>query len=414
MKRIVNPSERWHWRGGIGKNPLGIRAKIEGSLSFSKFESNVLKLVKKYPILKAKLTLDEENQLWFDTENGPDCIIRNYPKKENEDWIRLVENYFNTQYSYSENPITNFILLNNLGTSEIIVITSHIFIDGMSLIYLIRELLTLISNPQHQIEYGKLSTPLEELIPEPFKIFENLEEIRIPRLNKEKYRNIVHRPISIELIHLDKEEVNKLIIIGKKTGATLHSILSCLFLISFAKAFSNRNLSQIGVLGAANLRPYLAKEFQEIVGNYSTPGNDISFKFSVLKEIDSVDKFFNLIKRFNKKLKGRYEIKKIFNFTLFLIRNFSRIDDISIRNMIDKAEIGFALSNLGKYPFELKYGNYKLLELNEIADFTYPSLKFMINTVGDRLSINTLYKLDVFNKNDIKRFYDYFFKIFDF
>ena len=415
MRRLVNPLERWNWHGAIDNNPLGIRVKIERKLSFDDFKFSVFKLIKKNPILNVKIILDENNHLWFDTENASDCSINFFPKKEKDDWIRVVEHIFNTQSTFSEGPITTFILIDDLEFSDIIIITTHTIIDGMGLIYLINELLILISNPNLEVENGMFPPPIEELIPEPLKLTKNLEDIKIPLLNKEKYKNVLHRPVSIQVINIEKEKLNKLIDFGKENETTMHSILSCFFLISFAKTFSERNLRRIGAISPANLRPYLANEYQDFIGMYSTPGLDISFNYSDIKGINSLDNIQNLIKKFNKKLKSRYEIKKIFDFTLFLTENLHRIDDIAINNLIDKnAEIGFAISNLGIYPFDLKYDNFKLLELNLISDPSYPSLKLMINSFKDKMFINILFKLDAFNSKDITRFKNNFFKIFEF
>lgn len=160
MKRKLGTNERVVW--------LSTQA---GSLNFVNVAhlSNVLDehvlrkaldlLPQRHPLLKTRIEI-QGNELLFNSDAVPQIPLRTEVRCSDDHWYDEAEKEINSPFPCFEGPLVRVVLLRGDKTSDILITFHHIIGDGMSGVYLMRDLLQLAG----QITRG--ITPVVEPFPE--------------------------------------------------------------------------------------------------------------------------------------------------------------------------------------------------------------------------------------------------------
>ena len=230
-------AERLMHVDGHGSAILKACIMIRGPIREENFRSALSKLQEKHSQLRMRI---EGNYFVFD-DNVPPIPLRIIQRTSDTQWKDEMESDIKTPIDYKNGPLVRFIWLRSEERSDIIVITTHTIMDGISIEYLFRELMTIIENPEKSIEKHAPILSLGDILP----------GIKISRWEKLLARSLVP-PASLLLYlsmigkkekpvkycelewSLTEEETAALKKATKKHGVQ-HYSLQC---IAMAKAFS--------------------------------------------------------------------------------------------------------------------------------------------------------------------------------
>lgn len=301
-------------------NNVVVAFQLIGKISAEELRTAVEKARKKHPLIGAHLEFDENQQAWFVTDNTPDIPIDVYPEKPNENWIQKVLSTYWEKFSITQGPLLKFLLIQGQNTSELAVIAQHAICDGLSLVYLLRDILQFLTNPELSIEpidqlptiaerYDLEGIKLHPLISKIVSKFNALWQSKHMVLNEEDLIP-VHEVFSDWKVnavfwHLGQQETEKFVNLCKKNGISVNSALYCAIITLQSKIQGNKEKFRRNIMMPINIRNFLDPPVGEEVGLYA--GGEM-FKLKVNPKSD----FWKQAKKVDRKLKKRINPQGMF------------------------------------------------------------------------------------------------------
>jgi len=155
IRKLSNLERAFLW------NPYSnavIAARIKGNISEEKIKRSLMKVRQIHPFLGVKILFDKNHDAWFSTDNVPSPDIKIVSRLTDTQWFEEFQENIKIPFNLEKGPLIRFILLHSEEVSDLIIISSHSICDGMSLIYLIRDLLKNYKDTQQE---NKVTSPLD-------------------------------------------------------------------------------------------------------------------------------------------------------------------------------------------------------------------------------------------------------------
>ena len=106
----------------------------------------------KYPLLNARFSQDEDGNIETLSDYKKDFSIYCGVKTQATDWLALAWSQQQKPFDMQKGPLIKFILLSDETTSDLVIICHHCICDGLSLVYLIKDLVYFMENPATQVQ----------------------------------------------------------------------------------------------------------------------------------------------------------------------------------------------------------------------------------------------------------------------
>lgn len=281
FKRKLNQRERTHNKAP--NSNVSIIATIKGNVSSEKLRTVIKKMQVRHPLLNSHLK--EEGKDVFLIGNGSMEIPLKVIQREGDNhWNRRIIEEHKIPLDLVNGPLIRFILLYSPEISDLIVFCQHCICDGMSLAYLIRDIMLWLEDP------SKLVIPLlppvvdEEAIPVDIKpstairilgktiskkweknevIFDYNDFNEIHKVYWEKYT------YKAELLQFSKEDTEAFVKVCRKHGVTVNTALISAFAIAQNEIHPEKHkyLTKFG--SAANIRDFLLKPVGDSFGFFA-------------------------------------------------------------------------------------------------------------------------------------------------
>ena len=337
---------------------------FETTVSKDALEKTVLFLSDKHKLLNCHIETDKENKVWYviDKKLLPEV---NTPKSKNINEILI--NELKHRFDFEKGPLIRFTLLNQTETT-LMINCHHAICDGMSLMYLFKDIMKILSGKNIKIEQ-KMPVFLEpENIPQ--RLGNPISRFFISLINKKWSK----KPISFsnqlyQELHTDfwkeykpqiipfkfsKEETANIISQCKQNNVSVNTGLVTAFLYAEKQLFGQKDYSS-KVLVTDNLRTHLKNQ----------PGESMGFFISTVRpnlEYSEKITFWENAQIFHKKIKRLLE-KDLFKSQLIglftpkfldvmMLNLFGQREDKLVKKMIKKAAMyklnyTFTIANLG-------------------------------------------------------------------
>lgn len=127
-------------------------ARINGALSESRLRRSIEQTAGVHPLSGAKVVFDENHDAWFSTDEVQPPSFRSVERNSDATWYAEMRAEQKVVFTPQKSPMIRFALVRSEEVSEIIIICSHAICDGMSLVYLLREILDRCANPGKETE----------------------------------------------------------------------------------------------------------------------------------------------------------------------------------------------------------------------------------------------------------------------
>jgi NRPS condensation-like uncharacterized protein len=99
------------------------------------------------------MILDQEGQAWLVTEQVSDFELQVYEKRGDLDWLERISEQNRMPFRMNVGPLARFMLLTSESetSSDLVLYMSHVMSDGLSGLYVMEDLLSLIGEPQGEL-----------------------------------------------------------------------------------------------------------------------------------------------------------------------------------------------------------------------------------------------------------------------
>jgi NRPS condensation-like uncharacterized protein len=166
MKRKLNDMEYLNFSIGQPYN-LVVVLRIKGSISLEDLSIALKKAQEKHPILNVRIEVDDEDTYWLTSKNVKEIPINllkfESEVKTNEEFLNELEKPFD--YEEEDLPLFRTTLLTSAKRTDLILCAQHTIADGLSMVFLARDLVDFINYPETEIIQISSSAETKDIFP---------------------------------------------------------------------------------------------------------------------------------------------------------------------------------------------------------------------------------------------------------
>ena len=166
MERKLNDLEYFNFSLGQPYN-LVVVLSIRGSIFIDELKSALKKAQAKHPLLKVRIEADNEDFYWFTSKNVGEIPIETLEFENESNTTKVFLKHLETPFDLNDpvKPLFRVTLLHSLERSDLILCAQHTITDGLSMAFLMRDLVDLLNDPN--IEISPINSPMnkEDIFP---------------------------------------------------------------------------------------------------------------------------------------------------------------------------------------------------------------------------------------------------------
>ena len=153
MKRELNDMEYMNYSMGQPYN-LAVVIRIMGNLTEESLKSVFVKLQIRHPLLKVRIEHDDKDIPWLTSENVEAIPITVVKRLDEAHTRREFQKHLVTPFDYEkkEQPLFRITLLSSNQNSDLVLCAQHTITDGMSMVFLVRDLMKYLNYPKEKID----------------------------------------------------------------------------------------------------------------------------------------------------------------------------------------------------------------------------------------------------------------------
>ena len=338
---------------------------FETTVSKEELENAVLSLSDKHQLLNCRIETDLESKVWY--------VINNQLKPEintvkSNDINELLTNELKHRFDLEKGPLIRFTLLHQTETT-LIINCHHTICDGMSLVYLFKDILRILSGGSIQIDQ-KMPVFLEPgNIPQ--ELGNPVSRYIIRSINKKWsketicYSNRIYQEVhtnfwkkykpQIFTFKLSIEETANIVSKCKQNNVSVNTGLVTAFLYIEKQLFEPKDYSS-KVIVTDSLRTHLKNQPGESLGNFISTLRP-TLEYNEGKSFwENAQLFHKIIKRLLENDLFANQLISLFAPTfldVMMLNHFGQREDKLARRMIMRAGMGklnstFTIANLGR------------------------------------------------------------------
>ena len=257
IRKVSNLERFFLWSP---ENNVSMITRIVGNVSEEKLMDALEKVRQVHPLVGARIVFDKDYDAWFSTDNVPKPSFKILNRVSDKQWFEELQREIQTPFNLETGPMIKFMLIYSEEISDLVIICSHSICDGMSLAYLVRDLLNFYTNPEQEVKV--LNPPsIVDLLP---KRDDSSDSQRINYLNMQWRKNphyFDHEDFNAlqatywennlfgtVLLELDPPEAKILSKRCKEEGVTIGSAVITAFIAAHEDIIgSERNEKQISI-----------------------------------------------------------------------------------------------------------------------------------------------------------------------
>lgn len=173
MRRELNEIEYLNWCFGQPYN-IVISVRIRGNIPPDRLQSALDKAQQRHPLLKVNTILDEQDMPWFVSEGVGAIPLKVVDRAGEDHALRITEKELATPFDMNKPPESPLPLMRVTLLSppnpaaepaDIIISAQHTISDGMSMVFLVRDLLYFMTNPKHPVTVLDVTASTEDIFP---------------------------------------------------------------------------------------------------------------------------------------------------------------------------------------------------------------------------------------------------------
>ncbi|NHJ46341.1 MAG: hypothetical protein FK733_01005 [Asgard group archaeon] len=166
MKRELNDIEYMNFSFSQPYN-IVVVLRITGKITQELLENALEKLQLRHPLLKARYEFDDKGKPWVTSDQVGKIPIRTLNRSDESITQKEFHNELVTHFDYdnTELPLFRVAFLPNQNNSDVILCGQHSICDGLSMVFLARDLLTYLNNPSIEVEVLDAPAKTDDIFP---------------------------------------------------------------------------------------------------------------------------------------------------------------------------------------------------------------------------------------------------------
>jgi NRPS condensation-like uncharacterized protein len=152
------------------KTPLNcvFGAKITGKISEEDLHQALYKIQQKHPLLRMNIDNSGKEPYFVLNENIGKIPVRVSVRSSDQDWLQQSKVEWYKLFNSINEPLARVVWLQGETESDLLLVLPHCICDGTTILNLMRELMTLIDNPEQDLVPYQSFTSVKELLPDDF------------------------------------------------------------------------------------------------------------------------------------------------------------------------------------------------------------------------------------------------------
>jgi NRPS condensation-like uncharacterized protein len=355
--RALGSRERMFWLMDQ-KHPvhLTVTAEVKGITDVQNWRDALDAVQRRHPILSTSINRNQNGQPALYQADVAPIPLRVVDGSVQGRWELELDREMALPFTPDQAPLIRSVLIHKPHSAVLIIVAHHAIADGMALVFLIRDLLQVLSG--RQLEALSFSSTAEELLsklPKGEKIAPAEEsQAGAPQAESAPYREGNSSAPRATARKLDEDLTATLRERARREGTTVQGALCAALVLAGRKTSSTLRKRSVRVMSPVNARAHLGAG--EACGLYLGGGGMISFQPG-----DSRD-FWELA-RFAKKEIAPSQTFQSLSTSLHRLEAIMT-KDIDVETVAQIAAGAFArdlmVSNLGQMPYESHFGQLKL------------------------------------------------------
>lgn len=335
---------------------LTVTAEVKGITKVQSWRDALDAVQRRHPVLSTSINRNEEGQPALYQADAAPIPLRVVDGSVQQRWELELDREMALPFTPEQAPLIRSVLIHKPQSAVLIMIAHHAIADGMALVFLIRDLLQVLSGGQ--IEALSFSSTAEELLsmlPNAKKIVPvEASQAGAPQAEPAPYQEGNGSAPRATARKLDENLTATLRERARREGTTVQGALCAALVLAGRKTSSAWRKRPVRVMSPVNVRAHLGAG--EACGLYLGGGGMISFQ-------PGDSRAFWELARFAKKEISPSQTFQALSTSLHRLEAIITKDmDVETAAQISAGAFArdLMVSNLGQLPYESEFGNLKL------------------------------------------------------
>lgn len=354
FRRRLSPSERFDFLTCRDfPNLFATTARVHGTCTVEEVRPALEAVCRRHPVLRSRIRSRPFPFLPELTTHGvappPLRVVENASE---DDWIHAVETELRQPFPDELGPLVRFVLLRRERGFDLVVVSSHVISDGLSHVYLVRDILEQIADPATPVRLQESPSSWDLLSgsagPHSGR---RLGTHRPPGFHQ---TGPATEPFTVRAWIWDATRSSELVARCRAEGTTVHAALATALLRALAQLEEGAPLRRLG--SPASLRHRLPPQYRDGFGCYVGP------PAVVTTDISASAGFWPMARAFKENLTERSN-PRIVRAAERVLRVLYRAPAPWVRRMIRHwlaDEYDAWITNLTRLPVPVRYGRFRL------------------------------------------------------
>ncbi len=389
-------------------------ARIRGRLNPASLSNALEQLRERHFLLGTRVTFEPDGTAFLLREGTPAFALDEITATDEHHWERVVREHLATPFDLEQGPLARFSLIQSESFSQLIVCAHHVICDGISLGFLIRDILTICGGQDSALE-GLPMPPrvTQQTTTMPLKI-NGLRRWLISKIRKawdkknihfdrEQHASMLQRyfqindEIQLGSVELSQAETSHLVSRCRAEQVTVNSAIWAALLDAQHKTLPRRKIHATAGL-ARNLRPFMRPEVTDDFGFFAA-----SMTFQLPFKPDTT--FWSMARHVHQHIRRRLDAENPFQLLIMELvhptladslyfQKLGFIDQRLSRKMLKLAHwhklyYGCAITNVGRLDMPEHFGPLTLEAVHGPIVYSDVNEKTIgTATVANRLTIS--------------------------
>lgn len=134
--------------------------RVQGTVAPSEVSAALERLRSRHPLLSVRAQIEDDGTGAFTSQGVPPIQVHMEPREREDQWLARIKDELRTPFPMESGPLVRTTLILSESTCDIILCAHHAICDGMSLGYLLRDLLECLVEPKKKLTRPVVPPPI--------------------------------------------------------------------------------------------------------------------------------------------------------------------------------------------------------------------------------------------------------------
>jgi NRPS condensation-like uncharacterized protein len=145
-----------------------VTGRVEGAVTPKQVQDALDRLRARHLQLAVRVRFDDDGTGWYVSDDVPAVPVRIEPRVDDDSWLACAQAEYRKPFPIEKGPLVRCVLVRAEDRLEVLLVAHHVISDGMSLTFLLRDLLQAIAHPEDPVEALPAPPPIDATtVPQP-------------------------------------------------------------------------------------------------------------------------------------------------------------------------------------------------------------------------------------------------------